>query len=191
MSRLVIAIGYADRRSSTPPELVYLGRDASAMRTACDASPLAFFTLIPFAMGIPKANRNAAANAAGIAAARAADLEEVEGHFADIAAAAAERARVLAALHDELATGRADWEQRGLQLSDLLDATRAKDNELATLRAELARVTAPPPEARHSPQGDGGPAAPAEPAPAEAPPPAEPTAESPAADATPPGKRRK
>jgi hypothetical protein len=64
MSRLQIAIGFADSKNTSVPQLVYLGRSGEEMRLAIAASIHPRILQIPHVFGISKNNPNAAANAA-------------------------------------------------------------------------------------------------------------------------------
>jgi len=64
MSRIAIAIGLPDTRTDSPPSLIYLGRSGAEMRRAVAESTFPRHIEIPFAVGIPKHNAQAAANAA-------------------------------------------------------------------------------------------------------------------------------
>ena len=72
MSRLVIALGFADSKATTPPHVVYCGRDADAMRRALAESAYPVHQLFINPAGIRKHNPSAAANAVLFAASSAA-----------------------------------------------------------------------------------------------------------------------
>lgn len=66
MSRLCIAIGFTDTTPRALPHLVYLGRDGAEMQAAINASIFPRLTVLPHAVGFPKNNVHAAANAAKV-----------------------------------------------------------------------------------------------------------------------------
>ena len=72
MSRIAIVIGLPDTKAGSKPELVYLGRSGAELRAAVLASPFPRHIEIPHAVGIPKNNPRAAANAAALNATKAA-----------------------------------------------------------------------------------------------------------------------
>jgi hypothetical protein len=67
MSRLFLTVGFDSKKATATPKLVYLGRSGSEQLTAESASAMPHFLRFNHAVGIPKNNPKASANAAAAA----------------------------------------------------------------------------------------------------------------------------
>lgn len=141
MSRLVIALGFADAKATTPPHLLYVGRDADAMRRACAESGFPVHQLFINPVGIRKHNPAAAANAARIASLIAAESgAAVEVNVSELVASNDALQAECMRLQKEIAALKVAAE---VDVPDLIATNKALQAHLEALRANSAPATVP------------------------------------------------